>query len=66
MKLQVNIISADSQKRFVEELQQAMDQEWEPLWGSFRMVTTAEDGHQKIIFAIVVRKDGAEDNSYPR
>jgi hypothetical protein len=65
MKLQVNILSADSQKKFVDEVQQAMDQGWEPLWESFRMVTTAEGGHQKIIFAIVVRKDD-EENPYPR
>jgi len=56
-KLQINVVSADSDRRFVAEVQKAIDEGWDVIWDSFRMVAT-NDSRQKIVFAILLRKEG--------
>ena len=54
--MQVNMISADSDKRFVAELQEAIDEEWNPVWESFR-ATVVGESHQKIEYNILLQKE---------
>jgi len=61
--LLVNLVSADSERRFVAEVQQAIDEEWDPVWESFRMVAINDEGHHKMIFAIMMRKNGNSENT---
>jgi len=58
--LRVNVVSADSDRKFVAEVQQAIDSGWDLIWDSFRMVGT-NDSHQRIIFAILLRKEDATE-----
>jgi hypothetical protein len=56
----VNLITADSDKRFVAELQEAIDEEWSPVWESFRAAVVGES-RQKVIYNILLKKENGQD-----
>jgi hypothetical protein len=54
--LLVDLVSTDSERRLVVEVQQAIDLGWDPVWESFGMVAISDDGYHKMIFAIMMPK----------